>query len=377
MKRLSWLVFAALFVPGFLHAGEEVKRPVVEVALCLDVSNSMDGLIAAAKQKLWDVVNDMARAKPTPELRVALYSYGNNAYDASAGWVRQEIALTSDLDRVSEKLVTLQATKVAGSEEYVARVCRDAVARLDWSANPKALKVIFVCGNEPADQDKEVTLKTVAEAAVRKNIIVNTIYCGGAAHIDAAGWKDFALKSEGRFAAIDQNRPAVAIATPQDKELAELSVKLNETYLFAGKGAKELAANQRRQDDNALKLGGAAAASRAESKAGELYRFAGQDLVEKAKSDPKFDVKKIATEELPDELKKLTPAEREKHVRDLLSKRETLQKQIVELANKRATYLAEEQKKAPAAAAQEFDQAVRGALRDQAKKKGIEVPEKR
>ena len=55
---------------------------MVEVVLCLDVSSSMDGLIASAKQKLWDIVNDLARAKPTPELRVALYSYGNNAYDA-------------------------------------------------------------------------------------------------------------------------------------------------------------------------------------------------------------------------------------------------------------------------------------------------------
>src|SRR5262249_61861112 len=129
------------------------------------------------------------------------------------GGVRQEIALPSDPDRVSEKLVNLHATKIPGSEEYVARVCRDAVERLQWSANPKALKVIFVCGNEPANQDKEVALKTVAEAAVRKGIIINTIYCGSPAHPEAAGWKEFALLSEGRFAAIDQDRGTVAIAT--------------------------------------------------------------------------------------------------------------------------------------------------------------------
>src|SRR5262249_54907489 len=127
----------ALFTLAFCQdpaaAQETSKRPVVEVALCLDVSNSMDGLNASAKKKLWDIVNDLARAKPTPELRVALFSYGNNAYDPKTGWVRQEIALTSDLDRVSEKLVNLHATKIPGSEEYVARVCRDAVERLQWS----------------------------------------------------------------------------------------------------------------------------------------------------------------------------------------------------------------------------------------------------
>src|SRR5262249_3511933 len=87
-------------------------RNVGEVAICLDVSNSMDGLIASAKTKLWDIVNDLAKVKPTPELRVALFSYGNNAYDAKTGWVRQELDLTSDLDRVSEKLTALQATKI-------------------------------------------------------------------------------------------------------------------------------------------------------------------------------------------------------------------------------------------------------------------------
>ena len=73
--------------------------------------------------------------------------------------------------------------------------------------------------------------------ALRKGIIINTIYCGSLAHVDAAGWKEFALHSEGRFAAIDQDRGTVAIATPMDKQLAELSVKLNGTYCFVGKDA--------------------------------------------------------------------------------------------------------------------------------------------
>jgi hypothetical protein len=334
----------------------------------------MDGLIASAKQKLWDIVNDLARAKPTPTLRVAVYSYGNNAYDAKAGWVRQEIELTSDLDKVSEKLVALHATKVSSSEEYVGRVCRDAVEKLKWSNDKGALRVVFVCGNEKATQDPEVDLKMLAQTAARKGIIINTIYCGAAAHADAAAWKDFALLAEGRFAAIDQDRGTVVTSTPHDKELAELSAKLNDTFCFSGKGGKALQENQKRQDDNALKLGGAAAASRAQSKAGELYRFGEQDLVERLKQDGKFDVKKVPVEELPDNLKKMTPEERETYVRDQLAKRETLQKQIVELSKKRDAYIENERKEAPRAADRAFDEAVRGTLREQAKKKGIDVP---
>jgi hypothetical protein len=249
------------------------------------------------------------------------------------------------------------------------------VERLKWSDDPKALRVIFVCGNESAEQDPVVKLKPLAETAVRKGIIINTIYCGNPADADAAGWKEFARLSEGRFAAIDQDRSTASIATPQDKELAELSAKLNTTYCFAGKDAKALAENQRLQDENALRLGQPAAASRAQSKAGGLYRFEGQDLVERLRQDAKFDVKKVPVEELSEEMKKMTPTQRDKHVRDLLARREELQKQIADLAKKREAYLEAERKQNPNAADKAFDAAVRGALREQAKKKGLEIPQ--
>ena len=68
--------------------------------------------------------------------------------------------------------------------------------------------------------------------------------------------------------------------------------------------------------------------ARATSKGGALYRNEDWDLVDRLKKDAKFDVKKVPVAELSDELKKMTPEQREKHVRDLLSKREGLQKQI-------------------------------------------------
>ena len=58
--------------------------------------------------------------------------------------------------------------------------CRDAVERLDWAKDRGALRVIFVCGNESARQDPEVKLEPLAQAAIRKNIIINTIFCGNA-----------------------------------------------------------------------------------------------------------------------------------------------------------------------------------------------------
>src|SRR4051812_7827725 len=65
--------------------------PVVEVAILLDTSNSMDGLIDQARSRLWAIVNTIALAKEngrSPDLRVALFEYGNQGLSPESGWIR-------------------------------------------------------------------------------------------------------------------------------------------------------------------------------------------------------------------------------------------------------------------------------------------------
>src|ERR1043165_599400 len=179
MTRFSRLLGAALIVTAFAFAtvpgsaNDPVKPAAkardIDVAICLDVSNSMDGLIVSAKNKLWDIVNELARIKPTPNLRVALYSYGHNSYDRNAGWGKKDVDLTHDLDLIYQKLFALTTR---GGTEYVTRVCRDASRDLQWSQQKDALKLIFVCGNEPASQDPVVKLKEAADFAIGKGIII-------------------------------------------------------------------------------------------------------------------------------------------------------------------------------------------------------------
>jgi hypothetical protein len=343
----------------------------VDVVICLDVSNSMDGLIASAKQKLWDIVNDLAKAQPAPDLRVALYSYGHTSYNPQAGWVRKELDLTTDLDEIYRKLNGLTTH---GGEEYVARVCHDALKDQKWSPAADALKIILVCGNEPASQDPLVKLTDVAAQAKKQGVIVNPIYCGGAHDGDAADWKQFAVMAGGRFANIDQHRGAVAVATPFDKELAGLSGKLNTTYLTYGKDGTAKAENQAAQDANAIAASPAAAAGRAGAKASVLYRNSTWDLVDRCKEDAKFDVTKLPAEELPEEMRKLKPEERPAYIRKKAEERDAVRKQIAELAAKREAFVQDYHKKHPSAADQAFDAAVRALLREQAAAKGVIIP---
>ena len=160
-----------------------------------------------------------------------------------------------------------------------------------------------------------------------------------------------------------------------DKELAEFGAKLNDTYVVYG-GKENLARqqNQAVQDSNATTAGAGVAAARAASKASGLYRNEGWDLVDRIKNDAKFDITKVPEAELCDKMKKMTPDERVKYVKEMASKRDALQKQILDLNKKRDAYVVEEQKKSGKKADRAFDEALRGALRDQAKSKGITIP---
>jgi len=378
MSRSFLLISFAALVLG-LHLGlatpleaAEPKPKNIDLVLCLDVSNSMDGLIASAKARLWDIVNELAKARPTPNLRVAVYSYGHTGYDAAKGWVRQDLPFTTDLDKVNEKLFGLTTR---GGTEYVARVTKAALEELSWSPEPGTLKIIFVCGNEAADQDREYSLKAVAEQACRKGVIINTIYCGRAGDAIAAGWKHFADLAEGRYANIDQNRGAVAVATPFDKRLVELGDKVNKTYVWYGKEGEARRLNQVAQDRNAEQAGLATAAGRVQAKGGGFYKQTDADLVDRAKNEKDFDLKKLPEAELPEEMKKMTPEQREKYLKEKIAEREAIQKEIQELSKQRDEYIKEQQRKNPTAAEKAFDEALRSMLREQAAKQGLHIPE--
>ena len=72
-----------------VKADNETKKPLVQIAILLDTSGSMEGLIEQAKSQLWKIVNEFAKAKQdgvTPEVQVALYEYGKSSLAAASGW---------------------------------------------------------------------------------------------------------------------------------------------------------------------------------------------------------------------------------------------------------------------------------------------------
>ena len=344
--------------------------PLVQVALLLDTSNSMDGLIDQARSQLWRVVNQLSHAQRAghgARLQVALYEYGNNRLPATAGYVRQVLPFTTDLDRVSEALFALSTN---GGEEYCGTVIQKALDDLRWSVSPLDLKVIFIAGNEPFSQGP-VDFRAVARRAQQRGVVVNTIHCGPAGEGAATGWQEGARIASGAFSAIDQNRVVEYVDAPQDAEIARLSLELNKTYLPYGAGGSSGLSRQEAQDQNAARAGKGSVTSRALTKAGRLYSNRHWDLVDAVRAQ-EVDLAAIKAEDLPAPMQKMTLQERKAYVEDTARERQKLQARIGALNTAREQHLLQQQsQKAPAA--DSLDAVMAKTLREQAATKGMRV----
>ena len=343
-------------------------RPPVDIAICLDISGSMDGLIDSAKARLWSIVNDLATAKPVPQLRVALLSYGCDAYDPTTGWVVVDSGLTEDLDLISQKLFAL---KTNGGTELVGRVVDDAARKLEWSTDPNALKIIVVAGNEGADQDTTVTYQQASKTSIERGILVNSIFCGSQGDPIAAAWAEVAKLADGQFLCIDQSTGAAVAETPFDAQLSTLSTALNTTYLPIGATGRERWANQQAQDENAANLGAGVAAQRCQTKGGQLYDNHQWDLVDGcAKGTMKIEDVKDA--DLPELMRGKTLEEKKAILAKNETERQTIQKEIQTVQTKRDAFAADEAKKIAVTQGATLDDTLKQAIRKQATQKGMQ-----
>lgn len=340
-------------------------QPLVQLALLLDTSNSMDGMIAQAKTQLWKLVNEFARSKragKTPRVEVALYEYGNDGLPASSGHIRQVAPLTTDLDLISEKLFSLRTN---GGSEYCGQVIGVAAGELAWSPR-SALKVIFIAGNEPFTQGP-ANYRDAVRQAIGKGIIVNTVFCGNEREGIATGWRDGALLADGRYTFIDSSRQVAAVVAPQDAELARLNQELNSTYVGYGAKGKQAKARQAMQDKNAEGAGQGAAVQRAMAKSSSNYRNDDWDLVDAARSGTAAPAA-MAADELPAEMQGMDGKQREEYVQRLSSKRSEIQTKMQKLEAERRAQVAGEEKKRAASGEATMDKAMLDAIHEQGAK---------
>jgi hypothetical protein len=344
MKRyiaITIVTIALVSVAGSAPAHQD-RKPVIQMAILLDTSNSMDGLINQARTQLWKIVNEFIEAQKhgqKPDLQVALYEYGNSRLSKESGYIRQVLPLTTDLDKVSQELFALTTN---GGDEYCGFVIDNASYDLNWTSSEDDLKVVFIAGNEPFTQGPVDYTQSV-KAAITKGIVVNTIYCGTEQEGIRGKWKDGALLADGSYMFIDQNIAAVYVEAPQDRRLAELGERLNETYIGFGAKGQAGAMNQAAQDANARESSIHSAVNRAIFKSASQYSNAAWDLVD-ALDRGTIKLSGIDKNDLPENMQKMTPAEQLAYIDGKRLDRKRIQDEINSLNHERKAYLVDRMK---------------------------------
>jgi len=315
----------------------------IQVALLLDTSNSMDGLIEQAKSRLWNIVNTLTTLKyegKSPRIEIALYEYGNDGLERADNYIRKVTPLTTDLDLISEKLFALRTN---GGSEYCGAVIERSMKDLEWSSDTRDMKLVYIAGNEPFNQGP-VSYKEICKDAVKKNIYINTIFCGGKDQGITELWQEGAVAGEGKYFNIDANRAILYITTPYDAEINTLNIRLNGTYIGYGSLGSAKKENQAVQDANATQMAPANMAERAVTKGSSAYRNDEWDLVDAEKTG-RLNIEELKEEELPAELKGKSKEERKTYIEGKSKEREEIQEKISDLGRKRQAYIDDEMKK--------------------------------
>ncbi len=366
MKKQSVLLLILAVLFSVCLQGKSLPVPAgqarIQLAILLDTSGSMDGLIDQAKSRLWKIVNELATARKNgqaPRLQVALYEYGQDGIPAASAYMRRIVPLSDDLDRISEELFKL---KTNGGQEYCGQVIQSAVRGLEWSGNSGDLKMIVIAGNEPFSQGG-IDYRDSCREAIAGGIIVNTIFCGNYQEGLRTDWKAGADLADGQYLAIDADQTPPPIAAPQDGEIARLSGEMNRTYIAYGRDGAGGKARQEEQDLNAAGVSGEVMAQRAAAKAAPQYSNSAWDLVD-AKKTGAIKLEELAEAELPEEMKNMSAAERNGYVAAMQKKREALQSTIARLHKERERFVKDKLKNQ--AAASTLDEAIIKALRGQA-----------
>lgn len=369
MKKIFLTAFLISISMISINA-QQISRKV-QLAILFDTSNSMDGLIDQAKTRIWSIVNEVSSLTyqgQTPKLEIAIYQYGNDGLEASQNYIQQVIDLTSDLDVISQRLFGLRTN---GGSEFCGAVIGKSLSDLNWSTSPLDLKMIYIAGNESFAQGP-IDYKKECKKAASKGVFINTIFCGNYNQGVKLFWEDGAKCSGGDYFNIDSDREIVQIDTPYDKEIMHYNDSLNGTYYGYGSKGRDKKAMQSTQDGNAMSESINVAAERAVVKSkSKVYNNASWDLLDASEKDD-FTISEIKEDELPEEFKNKSAAEKKVLLEKKKVERELYQKKIAQLATKRQDFINVERKKlAGKDAVDDFGTSVNQSIEERAVKIGF------
>ena len=220
------------------------------------------------------------------------------------------------------------------------------------------------------DYAQDMKYPEVMRLARARDITVNTVQAGSARDTERY-WREIAQMGRGEYMPIPQDGgKIVVIETPYDREIIELQGRIGRTVVPYGSPSQQRTTRSRVEGLHA------APAPVASEMAGYMAKRAARpgyaadaltgdgDLVGDVASG-RQSLGSLPDAQLPDDLRRMSPAERQSHIDRQVNERRTLNERLAELVRQRDRHAADTRAKAPQPAANSFDRAVERTLRSQ------------
>ena len=290
-KILGFFIVAVVscsFILSSSNDGVEDSDASLEIAFCLDLSESTDNLLDNFKLELWDLLLDINRVNPELKVKIAIIGSGRAYYLKENNYINVLCSLTDNLDELASKVYPIPSEVKEGKANYVEYAILSALTNLKWSKN--SIKEIYVIGNGQLI-GYGIDALGKAEMAASKGIRVNAIFCSNENNgKELASWIGLARQGQGEFK-IYNAWVKRKLITPIAKGVASIrgyNSSLNETYVPYSPSGKLNKLQQVEVDSLIAKLHIASFQSRVLAKATSLYqnKNVDWDLVDLYKVDP-------------------------------------------------------------------------------------------
>ncbi|MCF8060259.1 MAG: hypothetical protein K9K67_13240 [Bacteriovoracaceae bacterium] len=383
--------------------GHTANAPQADIAILLDTSGSMQGLINQVRDGLWQTLNNLGRVTKDgldANVRLALYEYGSGVVPEETGFIQLLTPLTTDHTLLAGKLF---ATEAKGGSEYSGLAISRATTDLKWGELTSDFKSIILAGNETLFQGPVDPFVATSEA-VGKGIIVNTVFAGPETLSTGNGggfgngcafcplpttpnppvqtdpvpnsifleWKKLATDGLGASLSIDSNQSLPYVESPFDGEIIKLTEAINTTFLpFGPNGQSEF--ERMINLDRQIRSSGAGTYMDWGSYQGGHFGQLNQstwDLVSASKVEG-FDITLIKETDLPKDMQGESVFEKLEIIRTQRDKRDVLQGNIDALQVKRAEFVAEVHRQNQTDGQKTFADAIKGVIISQLKDAGF------
>ena len=192
MKK--WILLVAVAAVTNSNAQE---GPRLDVAFLLDATGSMGDEIGAVKEKIREMISEIALGDPAPDVRFGIVVYR----DRGDEFVTRTFDLTRDIDRIVDNLGEIEANGGGDYAESFNEGLHVAVQELNWELEKLVPKLVFIIADAPPHMDysDDYDYRREIDAAQDRGIAIHAIGASGLDREGEAIFREVAEGTDGQF----------------------------------------------------------------------------------------------------------------------------------------------------------------------------------